>query len=291
MSDVSLISLFCDNLEFRLFTLLILGMCIGSFMNVVVYRLPIILNKVWRNQCVELLADECQLTPNTDKFTLSYPASHCPKCKSPVPWWSNIPLFGYILLRGKCVGCSQKISLRYPIVEVVTGLLFAAAAWRYDDPIYVLWAVVFLSIIFCLMLIDLDTFLLPDELTLPLIWLGLLANLHGYFSGSLVSSVIGAVIGYMSLWTIYWAFKLLTGKEGMGYGDFKLLAAICAWLGWQSVVTVLLFSSCLGIVYAVIMRLTGKLESGNPIPFGPFLGGGAVFAMVFGQLVFPINGL
>lgn len=283
-----MLELFNLNLEFRLFVLLILGMCIGSFMNVVVYRFPIMLNKTWRNQCLEILGDECKLQPNNDKFTLSYPVSHCPKCKTNVPWWSNIPLLGYIFLRGKCVGCKEKISLRYPVVEVITGLLFVCAGYLYSDVVMLGWVVVYLSIMFCLMLIDLDTFLLPDELTLPLLWLGLLANLDGAFSSSLQSSVIGAVIGYMCLWLLYWGFKLLTGKEGMGYGDFKLLAAIGAWIGWQNLVSVLLFSSILGIVYAIVLRLSGKLTSGNPIPFGPFLGGGGIATLLFGAHLFPV---
>lgn len=279
----NLITLFESSLEFRLFALLILGMCIGSFLNVVVYRLPIMLNKSWHNQCVDLLGDKCKLAPMEDKFTLSYPASHCPNCKTNVPWWSNIPLLGYILLAGKCVSCRKHISLRYPIVEILTGILFVGAGWLYADLVSIAWLVVYLAMIFCLMLIDLDTFLLPDELTLPLLWLGLLANLDGQFSSSLAYAVVGAVIGYMCLWLLYWGFKLTTGKEGMGYGDFKLLAAIGAWLGWQSLVSVLLFASILGIIYAIILRLSGKLARGNPIPFGPFLGGGGIFALFFGS--------
>lgn len=286
MSEI--IGLFETNEIFRIVTLLILGMCIGSFVNVVVYRLPIILDRVWRGQCHELLGEECKIEIATDKFTLSYPSSHCPNCKANVPWWSNIPLFGYLLLMGRCVACKQKISIRYPMVEIIYGILFAVTGFLYHDLFSIISIIIFLSIVFCLMLIDLDTYLLPDELTLPLLWLGLLANLNGAFSGSLAFAVVGAVVGYLILWSIYWGFKLLTGKEGMGYGDFKLLAAIGAWLGWQNLISVLLLSSVLGIIYAIVMRVVGKLDSGKAIPFGPFLGGGAIATLFFGAHLFPV---
>lgn len=284
----SLSFLFQSSLTFRIVSLLLVGLCVGSFLNVVVYRLPIMLQRTWRNQCLEVLGDECKLEPDLAKFNLSYPSSHCPNCKAKVPAWSNIPLLGFLLLAGKCNQCKIKISWRYPVVELLSGILFALTAYVFNDAWMILAGVSFIAITLSLMLIDLDTFLLPDELTLPLVWLGLLFNLHGIFSGDLVNAVIGAMVGYLSLWSLYWVFKLITKREGMGYGDFKLLAAIGAWLGWQNLVSVLLVSSCLGIVYALVLRLSGRLASGNPIPFGPFLGGAGIVTLLFAKDLFPV---
>lgn len=283
-----LLELFSINIYFRLVVSLLLGMCIGSFLNVVVYRLPIMLDTMWRRQCQELVGDECKVNINSNGFNLMKPASHCPNCKANVPWWSNVPLFGYLFIRGRCVSCHSKVSLRYPIVEIVTGVLFVLSSYCYNDVLALTAVFVYVSCLFALMLIDLDTFLLPDEITLPLLWLGLLCNINGLFSGSLANAVCGAVIGYIFLWALYWLFKFITGKEGMGYGDFKLLAAIGAWIGWQNLVSVLLLSSILGIIYAVIMRVSGSLESGKPIPFGPFLGGAGIITLLFGVHLFPI---
>lgn len=275
---MELSTLFETVLWFRLCVLLILGLCFGSFLNVVIYRLPIILNAKWRGQAQEILGLPSE---SSKKLSLSFPSSFCPKCEQKIPWWTNIPLFGYLAVRGKCYSCSQSISLRYPIIELSTAILFVAIGYHYNDSWQIVFACGFTAVIIALTFIDLDTFLLPDELTLPLVWAGLLVNLHGLFSGSLEASIFGAVIGYLSLWSIYWAFKLITGKEGMGYGDFKLLAAIGAWFGWQILVNVLLISSLLGIIYAITLRLLGKLESGKAIPFGPFLGGGAIASLFF----------
>lgn len=284
----SLSFLFQNNLIFRVISLMLVGLCIGSFLNVVVYRLPIILQREWRNQCLEVLGNECKLEVDQSKFNLSYPSSHCPNCKNKVPAWSNIPLLGFVLLAGKCSQCQVKISWRYPIVELLSGILFALVGYILNDSWMILACVSFIAVVLSLMLIDLDTFLLPDELTLPLVWLGLLFNLHGMFSGNLINAVIGAVVGYLSLWSLYWIFKLITKREGMGYGDFKLLAAIGAWLGWQNLVSVLLVSSLLGILYALILRLSGRLASGNPIPFGPFLGGAGIITLLFAKDLFPV---
>lgn len=279
---MELSTLFETVLWFRLSVLLVLGLCFGSFLNVVIYRLPIILNAKWRGQAQEILELPIEASK---KLSLSFPSSFCPKCEQKIPWWTNIPLFGYLAVLGKCYSCSQPISLRYPIIELLTAMLFIAIGVHYNYSWQILFACSFTAVIIALTFIDLDTFLLPDELTLPLIWAGLLVNLHGLFSSSLEASIFGAVIGYLSLWSIYWVFKLLTGKEGMGYGDFKLLAAIGAWFGWQSLVNVLLISSLLGIVYAITLRLLGKLESGKAIPFGPFLGGGAIASLFFAKFM------
>ena len=280
--------LFLNSLLFRAICLLLVGLCIGSFLNVVIYRLPIMLNRKWRNECIEVLGDECNLSPDDTRFNLLHPHSHCPKCQAKVPVWSNIPLIGYFIIGGKCTSCKSRVSLRYPLVELICAVLFVAVGYVWSDPWAIFGGLIFVSVVLCLMLIDLDTFLLPDELTLPLIWLGLLFNLHGGICGGLTNAVIGAVAGYMILWLLFWIFKLITKKEGMGYGDFKLLAEIGAWLGWQNLLSVLILSSVCGIIYAVILRLSGKLNAGNPIPFGPFLGAAGILVLLFANELFPL---
>jgi leader peptidase (prepilin peptidase)/N-methyltransferase len=246
------------------------------------------LERSWRNEAIEILSDEVNLVQDHAVFNLLHPHSHCPQCQAKVPAWTNIPILGYFLIRGKCVKCKQPVSLRYPLIELLTGILFMAVGLVLSEPWSILGGLIFVSVMLCLIMIDFDTFLLPDELTLALLWLGLLFNLHGSISGALHNSVIGAVVGYGFLWGIYWVFKLITHKEGMGYGDFKLLAALGAWLGWQNLVSVLLISSCLGIIYALFLRLSGRLAKGNPIPFGPFLGGAGIITLLFANYLFPI---
>ncbi len=272
---------------FRLIVLFIFGMMFGSFFNVVIYRLPIMLNRKWKADCAEYFTDECNSDNNdtTEKFNLSYPSSHCVNCKSSIPWWSNIPLFGYLFLRGKCLNCKQHISLRYPIIEVITGLLFVLCGYLTSN-IYILSTyLVFVSFMLCISLIDYDTFLLPDELSLPLLWLGLFINLNGLLTTSLFDSVVGAMCGYLMLWIPFWVFKLITKKDGMGYGDFKFLAAIGAWGGWQILIVVILISSFSGIIYALILRLCGKFAQGNHIPFGPFLAVGGLVGLFWGRSI------
>lgn len=283
-----MLELFIANETFRVVVLLILGLCIGSFLNVVIYRLPIILERNWRNEAIEILGDDCSLSKDSQQFNLMFPASHCPACQSKIPAWTNIPLFGYFLIGGRCYSCRQKISLRYPLIELLTGILFAAVGLFFSEAWIIGGSLIFIGLLISMIFIDLDTYLLPDELTLSLLWLGLLFNLQGLFAGSLANAVIGAMVGYGSLWLLYWAFKLLTGKEGMGYGDFKLLAGLGAWLGWQNLLSILLISSILGIIYAVVLRVSGKLAAGNPIPFGPFLGGAGIVVLFFAQHLFPI---
>ena len=282
------------DLAFGLFVLFIFGMIFGSFFNVVIYRFPIMLNRKWRLDCLEYLEDECNLSitpPNnnaTDKFNLAYPESHCTNCKSHIPWWTNIPLIGYIIIRGKCLKCKQTISLRYPIIEVVTGLLFVLCGYLTSD-LYILSAyLIFVSYMLCISVIDYDTFILPDELSLPLLWIGLLVNLNGMLSSSLFDSVVGAMCGYIVLWIPFWIFKLITKKDGMGYGDFKLLAAIGAWGGWQNIILVVLLSSFLGIIYAFILKIRGHLASGHHIPFGPFLAIAGIISLFWGRNILAI---
>lgn len=280
---MELLDLFENLFLFRICVLFIFGLCIGSFLNVVIYRLPIILTNRWKKECQEFL--DLDVSEKIDKFNLSFPSSHCPKCQNNVPVWANIPIIGFLILRGKCHICQVKISGRYPLVELLTGVIFASIGYVQHDLLSICITLVFFSMLIALIFIDLDTFLLPDELTLPLVWIGLLANLNGEFSGKLEYAVIGAVAGYMSLWIIYWGFKLMTGKEGMGYGDFKLLSAIGAFLGVAQLCNVLIFASLMGIIYAVILRARGKLQKGAAIPFGPFLGTGAIMAFFFGSFL------
>ncbi len=280
--------LFFNSILFRTSCLFILGSCLGSFFNVVVYRLPLVLLRNWRNECIALLGSECQITPQTRGINLIHPSSHCPKCNGKIPVWANIPLVGYFMVGGRCIHCGLLISPRYPIVELISGLLFVALGFTLGQPLELIGGMIFIGLILCLILIDYDTLLLPDELTLPLLWLGLLFNLHGGICGGLSNAVLGAVSGYLILWLIYWAFKLLTKKEGMGYGDFKLLAACGAWLGWHNLVSILILSSVSGVIYAVILYLGGKLERDKPIPFGPFLGSAAIITFLFMDQLLPI---
>ena len=273
-----------NNLALLSIILFIFGAAIGSFLNVVIYRVPLMLQHKWRNDCVQLLSDECSLPETKSPFNLLFPASHCPKCSAKIPAWANIPVIGYFILRGHCFNCRNKISLRYPLVELVTAILFVTAGSLTNDSMKLLALLLFISFVICLIFIDYDTFFLPDELTLLLMWLGILFNIHGLIAPSLESSVIGAVMGYMLLWSIFWIFKLITKKEGMGYGDFKFLAAILAWVGYQGLVPITLAASVLGIIYFVVLRLSMAFKSGSSdtgflnhqIPFGPFLGSASI---------------
>jgi leader peptidase (prepilin peptidase)/N-methyltransferase len=255
--------------------LFILGGVIGSFLNVVIYRLPIMLQHKWENDCAILSGNE----PTKSSFNLMYPRSHCRDCLKKIPEWANIPLIGFLILKGKCYFCKAKISKRYPFVELLTGGLFVIAGCYFSGVLF-LGLLLYISFVICLVFIDYDNFILPDELTLPLLWLGLLFNIHGVLSGSLENAVIGAALGYFVLWSIYWGFKLITKKDGMGYGDFKFLAAILAWSGYQALIPVTFIASILGIIYFVIIIISDKIKtSGNiknalqhHIPFGPFLG-------------------
>ncbi len=255
--------------------LFILGIVVGSFLNVVIYRLPIMLQHKWDNDCAVLSGSE----PLKVVFNLMYPRSHCIRCLKKIPEWANIPLIGFLILRGQCFFCKAKISKRYPLVELLTGGFFVITG-HYFSGVLLLGLLVYLSFVLCLVFIDYDNFILPDELTLPLLWLGLLFNLHGIFSGSLENSVIGAMLGYLVLWSIYWIFKLITKRDGMGYGDFKFLSAILAWNGYQALIPVTFMASVLGIMYFVIILIIDKMKISrnidnalqHHIPFGPFLG-------------------
>ena len=254
------------------------SLLIGSFLNVVIHRLPKMMEADWHVQCAELRGETpAESTP----YNLAVPRSACPQCGHRITALENIPLLSWLWLRGRCSACSAPIGARYPLVELLTALLSAAVAWKWGVSVQTLGALLLVWTLVALAFIDLDTTLLPDSLTLPLLWLGLLFNLGGHFA-SLPDAVIGAIAGYGVLWSVYWLFKLVTGKDGMGYGDFKLLAAIGAWLGWQMLPVTLLLSSVVGAAIGVAMILLVKHDRRIPIPFGPYLAGGGLVALFFG---------
>ena len=257
----------------------ILGLMVGSFLNVVIHRLPKMMEREWHHNCLELQGKE---VPEQPKYSLSKPRSACPSCGHQITALENIPIVSYLMLGGKCKGCKAKISMRYPLVEALTGALIGLVAYKYGYTYTTLFAWVFTLALIALTFIDFDTQLLPDDITLPLLWLGLLFNLNTGFT-DLKSAVIGAVLGYLILWSVYWLFKIVTGKEGMGYGDFKLLGAIGAWFGWQLLPAVILLSSVVGAVIGIsLIVFQGKGRS-TAIPFGPFLALGGIVALFFGQ--------
>jgi leader peptidase (prepilin peptidase)/N-methyltransferase len=267
--------------EPALFTGLVflLGLAVGSFLNVVIHRLPRMLEADWHAQCTELRGE--QAADTKPAYNLWMPRSACPSCGHQITPLENIPLLSWLWLRGRCSACGAHISARYPLVELLTATLSAAAAWQFGFGPAAVGAILFIWALIALAFIDLDTTLLPDDITLPLLWGGLLFNLFGVFA-SLQSAVIGAMAGYLSLWSVYWLFKLATGKEGMGFGDFKLLAAIGAWLGWELLPVTILLSSAVGAAVGVAMVIFVKHDRRVPIPFGPYLAGGGVVALFFG---------
>jgi len=256
----------------------LIGLCIGSFLNVVIHRMPQMLERQWRADSSAMLELPVK---EEDPLTLAKPASRCPSCGHLIRWYENIPVLSWLFLRGKCSACKAPIGLRYPLVELSTALLFAATSWRFEGhPVALAWCV-FVSILVAASMIDWDTTLLPDDLTFPLLWAGLLAALLGW-TIPLDEAVKGAMAGYLSLWSVYWLFKLTTGKEGMGYGDFKLLAALGAWLGWQMVLPIVLASSVIGAVIGILMKVSNSLREDRYVPYGPFLGGAGLVVMLAG---------
>jgi leader peptidase (prepilin peptidase)/N-methyltransferase len=260
--------------------LLCLGLLVGSFLNVVIYRLPLMMETRWRRDCCELL--EVEPEKQEAPLNLATPNSHCPQCKAAIKPWENVPVISYLLLGGKCSSCAARISPRYPIIELVTGLMTLALAWFFPFSPALLGAVLLTWALIALTMIDVDHQLLPDDITLPLMWLGLLFNLQATFT-SLNDAVIGAIAGYLILWTIYQVFKLLTGKEGMGYGDFKLLAALGAWLGWQMLPEIILLSSLVGAICGVALMAIKRRGKEIPIPFGPYLAIAGWLALLLGD--------
>jgi len=255
------------------------GLIVGSFLNVVIHRLPKMMEADWQCQCAELRGEEL---PPTEPLTLATPRSRCPHCGHGITAMENIPVISWLFLRGKCSSCKAPISIRYPLVEAATGLLSAYAAFHFGFGLQAAGAILFVWAMIALTGIDFDTQLLPDSITLPLVWLGLLFNLFGTYT-SLSSAVIGAMAGYLSLWSVYWGFRLATGKEGMGFGDFKLLAAIGAWLGWQMLPVTILLSSLVGAIVGVGLIVLAKRGRNVPIPFGPYLAAAGLLALFYGK--------
>ena len=257
------------------------GLAIGSFLNVVIHRLPRIMERDWAAQCAELRGE----TPApAERLSLAVPRSRCPHCEHEITALENVPVLSYLFLRGRCRGCGKPISWRYPAVEILTGLLFGLAAWKLGPGLAAIAAMGFAAAMVALTFIDFDTQLLPDDITLPLLWAGLLANLFATFT-DLASAVVGAIAGYLTLWGVYWLFKLATGKEGMGYGDFKLLAAIGAWLGWQMLPLTILLSSFVGAVVGIGLIVLARHGRNVPMPFGPYLAVAGVIALFWGQAI------
>jgi leader peptidase (prepilin peptidase)/N-methyltransferase len=256
-----------------------LGLLVGSFLNVVIHRLPKMMERDWHGQCAELRGEDVS---ESEALSLVKPRSRCPNCGHAITALENIPILSWLFLRGRCSDCRSPISARYPIVEALTGALSAFAAIHFGFGWTAAGAIVLIWCLIALTFIDFDTQLLPDSITLPLLWAGLLINLSGTFT-DLPSAVLGAVIGYLSLWSVYWGFKLTTGKEGMGYGDFKLLAALGAWLGWQMLPLVILLSSLVGAVVGIALIVLAKQGRNVPIPFGPYLAAAGLLALFWGK--------
>ena len=268
---------------FFIATTAVLSLLVGSFLNVVIYRLPVMMERDWQMQCNELNGIE-----NTDTdvaaFTLSQPRSTCPHCQHAITALENIPILSYLFLGGKCRDCRATISVRYPIIEAFTGLLSAVVAYHFSFGWPCLGALLLTWALIALTFIDVDHQLLPDSLTLPLLWLGISFNLFNQFT-TLEASVVGALAGYLSLWSVYQVFKLVTGKEGMGFGDFKLLAALGAWLGWSYLPAILLLSSLVGAVVGISLMLFRRHQSDIPIPFGPYLAAAGWIALIWGESI------
>jgi leader peptidase (prepilin peptidase)/N-methyltransferase len=275
----------------------VFGLMVGSFLNVVVYRLPKMMERQWARECAEMTVAATDVpagaaSAGQDAFNLMVPGSRCPGCGHRIRWYENIPLFSYAVLRGRCSACGTAIGLRYPVVELVSGAAAAYCVSRWGVSATAAVWFGFSACLLALALIDWDTTLLPDSMTMPLLWAGLLAAQLRWIDVSLPDALWGAVGGYVSLWLVYWGFKLATGKEGMGFGDFKLFAALGVWFGWQALVPIILMSSVIGAAIGIAMKLKSSLREGGYVPFGPFLAGAGLTSMVFGpQAILGVFGI
>jgi leader peptidase (prepilin peptidase) / N-methyltransferase len=298
LNDIA--ALYSDNLALFAGSVFVLGLVVGSFLNVIIYRLPIMLEREWRSQAAELLPQPDSATAaaggsiaaaTVERFNLSTPRSACPSCKAPITAVQNIPLVSWLLLRGRCAACKSRISMRYPLVELTTGILSAWVAWHFGFGPQTVCALLVTWMLIALTGIDIDHQLLPDSITLPLMWAGLLAAvLVGPLAGSPIpvsarDAIIGAASGYVSLWLVFHSFRLITGKEGMGYGDFKLFAALGAWLGWKLLPLVILLSAATGAVLGILMIVLRGRDRSAPMPFGPYLAAAGWLALMYGDLL------
>ena len=276
-----------------LFIAVVFAFClvIGSFLNVVIYRLPIMMERDWREQCQEMLDNPPERKIPEERFDLVIPHSSCPSCGAAIKAWQNIPVISYLFLGGKCANCKESISARYPIVELMTGILAAVCAWHFGVGWEALMAVVLTLALVPIAMIDADTQLIPDSIVLPLMWIGLAMSLWHPMAGTTTlfiapqDAIVGAMAGYLSLWTVYQLFKLVTGKEGMGYGDFKLLAALGAWLGWQHLHIIILMSAVVGALVGIGIMVFRKHDRSIPIPFGPYLAAAGWITMLWGETI------
>lgn len=259
----------------------VLGLLVGSFLNVVIHRLPVMMDRRWAAECASLRGEE---SDQQAVYNLMHPRSACPQCRHTIRWYENIPVLSYLWLRGRCSSCATPIGKRYPAIELVTAVVFATIAWRHGPTMHTWVLCGYAAAIIALAAIDWDTTLLPDDITLPLVWAGLVVAAMGWSPVAWPDAFWGAVVGYLSLWSIYWAFKLLTGKEGMGYGDFKLLAAIGAWLGWSALLPVILVASLCGTAVGLLLKWRSELREGGYVPFGPFLALGALAVPMYPPL-------
>lgn len=260
----------------------LLGLCVGSFLNVVAYRVPKIMEQEFRRDARAFL--QLPERPERVSYTLSSPPSTCPGCGVRIRPWHNLPVAGWLILRGRCAACSQRISIEYPVVELLTAILSVGCVWRFGYSPQLLGALALTWALIALTVIDLHTMYLPDSITLPLLWLGLLLGLQPVFADP-ASAIVGAALGYLLLWSLFWTFKLLTGKEGMGYGDFKLLAALGAWMGWQALPQILLLSAVVGASVGLLLMAARRAEWSSKIPFGPYIAGAGWIALIWGQTI------
>lgn len=281
MDNSELVNILQNNTWFYLSIVTLVGLSVGSFLNVVIFRLPIMLEQEWRQQCQEFLELDVVIPK---KFNLAVPASTCPKCNHKIRFWENIPVLSYLFLKGKCSSCGTKISIQYPIIEAVTAILSVTIAYHFGVSWQTLAALVLTWSLVALTMIDIHKQLLPDNITLPLLWLGIIANMFGLFT-DLQSSVIGAMAGYLSLWLVYHFFKLLTGKEGMGFGDFKLLGALGAWMGWKVLPLIIVLSSFVGAAIGIAMIVFARHDKSVPIPFGPYLAIAGWISLLWGDAI------
>lgn len=278
---MSVIQLFQTQPVFFVITMALLGMCVGSFLNVVIYRLPKMMHQDWQKQCCELL-DIKNKKVEEQQFNLIFPGSSCPACQHKITALENIPVISYLFLKGRCKSCNTKISPQYPLIEILTGLTTAYIAWHFGFSLQTLFAVLLTWALICLSVIDLEHSLLPDDITLPFMWLGLACNIFGIFT-DMSSSLIGAMLGYSVLWLIFMSFKVITGKEGMGYGDFKLLALLGAWLGWQSLPLIILLSSITASIIGIAMIIFKGRDKAAAFPFGPYLAIAGWITLLWGE--------
>lgn len=263
---------------------LIISLLVGSFLNVVIYRLPVMMKRGWKKECVEYLELDEEVDSDKELFNLAIPHSRCPRCNVLIQPYQNIPVISYCFLKGKCANCKTHISLRYPLIEAFTGIVSTSVAWHFGYSVEMLFAVLLTWVLITISFIDIDEQLLPDSIVLPTLWLGLFLSLFSIYTDT-YSSIIGAIAGYLSLWTVFHVFKLVTGKEGMGYGDFKLLALLGAWLGWQYLPIIILLSSLVGAVIGVTMIVLVNKDRNIPIPFGPYLSIAGWIALMWGEQI------